>query len=115
MHQHQCHACRHPETLAIDCALLADNHTYKSLTALYGLSKDSLFRHKKWLLKKTAQAEARLKQQQQQETVFLYSQLLEASRRALNTAEAEGNTRPYALPFCDICLTCSVNFSPYLV
>ena len=90
---HNCLVCRHPEILAIDRALLGGGGTLEVLSTRYGLSISSLFRHRKWLRQKMRQTEARYRQQQQQETLFVYNELLEASRRALRTAQAEDNTR----------------------
>ena len=90
---HKCTVCRHPEILAIDRALLSGGATLEVLRAQYRLSISALFRHRKWLRQKMRQTEARYRQQQQQETLFVYNELLEASRRALRTAQAEGNTR----------------------
>ena len=90
---HNCLVCRHPEIPAIDRALLSGHATLKTLGQQYRLSISALHRHRQWLRQKMAQTEARYQQQQQQETLFVYNELLEASRRALRTAQAEANTR----------------------
>ena len=89
----KCTVCNHPQLHDIDQALLAENATFAALGKKYGLSISSLFRHKRHLQGKMAQAEKRLQNHFRQETLFHYNELLETTRRLIGTAVAAGDTR----------------------
>lgn len=56
----KCKTCHHPQSQAIDLALLARTHTLEALSAVYGLTISSLFRHKKHLKEKLRRSRQRL-------------------------------------------------------
>ena len=89
----KCTVCHHPQRQAIDLALLQENQTYAALGKKYRLSISSLFRHKRHLQGKMAQAEKCLQNHLRQETLFHYNELLETTRRLISTAVAAGDDR----------------------
>jgi hypothetical protein len=87
----KCQTCSHPQRQAIDLALLTGNHTFEALSKIYHLSISSLFRHKNHLVEKMHQASQRLRDSQQQGSLFKLNAILDHVQRAIQTAEAEGN------------------------
>ena len=89
----KCTVCNHPQLHDIDQALLAENATFAALSRTYGLSISALFRHKRKLKNKMAQAEERLQHTRNQEILFQYNEFLESTRQIVRTASADGDTR----------------------
>ena len=86
----KCKTCSHPQRPAIDLALLAENHTFESLSQRFGLSISSLFRHKQHLVKKMRRTRRRLQDSQAQVSLLKLNAILDHVQHAVQTAETEG-------------------------
>ncbi len=96
----KCTVCQHPQRHDIDRALLAGNATFAALSQQYRLSISALFRHKKLLKLKMAEARDRLQDNLHQGCLFQFNEFLEATRQFVRTAGADGNTRQALQAVC---------------
>ncbi len=89
----KCSVCNHPERSAIDRDLLAGGFSFEALKKKYGPSMSALWRHKKHLLEKMAQAEKRFLDNLRLGVLLKLNSRLERNERTAQAAEAEGNSR----------------------
>ncbi len=88
-----CTVCNHPERHDIDRDLLAGGFTFEALKKKFGPSMSALWRHKKHLLEKMAQAEKRFLDNLRLGVLLKLNSRLERNERTAQAAEAEGNSR----------------------
>ncbi len=88
-----CTVCNHPERHDIDRDLLAGGVTFEALKKKFGPSMSALWRHKKHLLEKMAQAEKRFLDNLRLGVLLKLNSRLERNERTAQAAEADGNSR----------------------
>jgi hypothetical protein len=90
----RCTVCSHPDREAIDDALVRGSLTYRELTARYGLSKDSLSRHRAThvsaALAAILAADNRLDEGQSVPLLRRVENLIARTDKMLKAAEREG-------------------------
>ena len=89
----KCSVCNHPERSAIDRDLLAGGFSFEALKKKFGPSMSALWRHKKHLLEKVAQAEKRFLDNLRLGVLLKLNSRLERNERTAQAAEADGNSR----------------------
>ena len=88
-----CTVCNHPQRHDIDRDLLAGGVTFEALKKKFGPSMSALWRHKKHLLEKMAQAEKRFLDNLRLGVLLKLNSRLERNERTAQAAEADGNSR----------------------
>ncbi len=89
----KCTVCNHPERHDIDRDLLAGGVSFEALKKRFGPSMSALWRHKKHLLEKMAQAEKRFLDNLRLGVLLKLNSRLERNERTAQAAEADGNSR----------------------
>ncbi len=89
----KCTVCNHPQRHDIDRDLLAGGFTFEALKKKFGPSMSALWRHKKHLLEKMAQAEKRFLDNLRLGVLLKLNSRLERNERTAQAAEADGNSR----------------------
>ena len=88
----KCTGCNHPQRHEIDRDLLAGGFSFEALKKKYGPSMSALWRHKKHLLEKMAQAEKRFLDNLRLGVLLKLNSRLERNERTAQAAEADGNS-----------------------